>query len=115
VGDHPDAEPEEVEDGTHPLRVAPGEVVIDGDDVNAPPDHGVERSGERRDERLPLAGLHLGDLSLVEHEAAHQLDVELAHPEGSLHRLATHGEDLGGDVVEGRLDPGVLFLPALFR
>ena len=37
VDDDPDREAQEVEDGAHPLRVAPGEVVVDGDDVDAPP------------------------------------------------------------------------------
>src|SRR5204862_7264329 len=37
MGDHPDADAEEMEDGTHPLRVAPGEVVVDRDDVDTPP------------------------------------------------------------------------------
>ena len=35
VGDHPDADAEEVEDRAHPLRVAPGEVVVDRHDVDA--------------------------------------------------------------------------------
>ena len=39
VGDHPDAHAEEVEDRAHPLRVAPGEVVVDGDDVDAAAGH----------------------------------------------------------------------------
>ena len=65
------------------------------------------------DEGLALAGLHLGDLALVEHDAADQLDVEVAHPERPLHRLAGHREDLGQDLVEGLLDPLVLALPAL--
>jgi hypothetical protein len=100
VGDHPDAHAEEVVDGTHPLRVAPGEVVVDGHDVDAAAGERVEHGGERRDERLALAGLHLGDLSLVEHDAAHDLDVVLAHPQGPLHRLAAHREDFRGDLVE---------------
>ena len=113
VGDHPDADAEEVEDGAHPLRVAPGEVVVDGDDVDAPAGHRVEDRRERGDEGLALAGPHLRDLALVEDGRAHELDVEVAHPEGPLHRLAGHREGLGQGVVEGRLEPGVLLLPAL--
>ena len=66
VGDHPDADAEEVEDRAHPLRVAPGEVVVDGDDVDAAAGQRVEDRGQRRDEGLALAGPHLGDLALVE-------------------------------------------------
>ena len=113
VGDHPDADAEEVEDGAHPLRVAPGEVVVDGDDVDAPAGHRIEDRRERSDQRLALAGAHLRDLALVEDGRAHELDVEVAHPEGPLHRLAGHREGLRQGVVEGRLEPGVLLLPAL--
>ena len=42
------------------------------------------------DERLALAGLHLGDVALVEDDAAHQLDVEEADVHRALERLA-HG------------------------
>jgi hypothetical protein len=49
---------------------------------------------------------------LVEDHAAHQLDVEVAHPEGPLHRLAGHREDVRQDVVEGRLELGLLALAA---
>ena len=48
VGDHPDAHAEEVEDRAHPLRVAPGEVVVDGDDVDAAAGQRVEDGGQRR-------------------------------------------------------------------
>ena len=113
MGDHPDADAEEVEDRAHPLRVAPGEVVVDGDDVDAAAGHRVEDGGQRRDEGLALAGPHLGDLALVEDGAAHQLDVEVAHPERPLHRLAGHREDLGQDVVERLLEPLVLALAAV--
>ena len=53
----------------------------------------VER--EARDERLALAGLHLGDVALVEDDPAHQLDVE--HP---LVRLADAGLADGGEGLE---------------
>ena len=70
----------------------------------------VEDRRERRDERLALAGAHLGDPALVEDGAADQLDVEVAHLERPLHRLAGHREDLGQDVVEGLLEALVLAL-----
>ena len=112
VGDHPEADPEEVEDRAHPLRVAPGEVVVRSDDVDAAAGQRVEGGGERRDEGLALARLHLRDLPLVEDHAAHQLDVEVAHPEGPLHRLAGHGEDVRQDLVEGCLELRLLPLVA---
>ena len=102
-----------MEDGAHPLRVAPGQVVVDGDDVDAPAGEPVEGRRQRRDKGLAFARPHLGDLALVEHGAAHQLDVEVAHRQGPPHRLAGAREHLGQDVVHGRLQPLVLPLPAL--
>ena len=42
----------------------------------------------RGDERLPLAGLHLGDVALVEDDPAHQLDVEQALVRGRAWRAS---------------------------
>ncbi len=115
VGDHPDADAEEMEDRPHPLRVASGEVVVDRHDVDAAPRERVEDRGERCHEGLALAGAHLGDLALVEHRATDELDVEMAHAERALHRLAGHREDLGEHVVERLLQPLVLALAASLR
>ena len=101
----PTRSPEEVVDRAHPLRVAAREVVVDGDDVDAAPGERVEDGGERRDEGLALARLHLGDLALVEDDATHQLDVEVAHAQRPLHRLAAGGEHVGDHLVEGGLEP----------
>ena len=101
----PTERPEAVEDGTHPLRVALGQVVVDRDDVDAAAGHRVQRGRERRDERLALAGLHLGDAALVEDDAAHQLDVEGTHVQLAAADLARGREDVRQDVVERRLEP----------
>ena len=69
---------EAVVDGAHPLGVALGEVVVDGDEVGAFAGEGVEVDREGGGERLALACLHLGDLALVEDDAAEDLDVEVA-------------------------------------
>jgi hypothetical protein len=55
-----------------------------------------------RDERLPLARLHLGDVALVEGDPAHHLDVEEPDPHRSLERLADRGVRLEEEVL-GRL------------
>ena len=84
----------------HPLSVALGEVVVDGHDVDAAAGEGVQVGGQGGCESLALARLHLGDLALVEHDAAHDLDVEVAQTERSLGGLADGGEGLGADVVK---------------
>ena len=93
-----DAEP--VVDGPVPLGVALGEVVVDGHEVHVLAGERVEVERQARDEGLALAGLHLGDVALVQHDAAHQLDVEQPLPGLALARLAHSGERLEEDVLE---------------
>ncbi len=61
VDDHADAHPEEVVELSHPLRVAPCQVVVHRDDVDALAFERIEIARERRHQRLPLAGAHFGD------------------------------------------------------
>ena len=58
----------------------------------------VER--EARDEGLALAGLHLGDVALVEDDPAHHLDVEHALVRLAHARLADGGVGLEQQLVE---------------
>src|SRR5436190_11114865 len=95
---HPQAE--EAVEPSHPLGVAPRQVVVDGDDVDALALQRIEIDRQRRHQRLALAGAHLGDLAGVQRHAADQLDVEVAHLEGPLARLADSGEGLGKERVE---------------
>ncbi len=100
VLDRGDADPERVVDRFHPFRVAAGQVVVDGDDVNAVAGQRVEEDGERGGQGLPLAGFHLGDGTVVEDHAADQLDVVVALTEGAASGLAGQGEGLWQQVVE---------------
>ncbi len=96
----PTVRPEERVDPAHPLGVATGEIVVHGDDVHALAGQRVEIDRERGDQRLAFAGLHLGDLALVQDHAALELDVEVALAERPLGALAHRGEGLGQQVVE---------------
>ena len=64
VLDDADPHAQEAVEAAHPLRVAAGQVVVDGDDVDALAGERVEVGGQGGDQRLALAGLHLGDLPL---------------------------------------------------
>ena len=81
-------------DAAHQLGLVLGEVVVDGDDVDALAGERVEVGRQRGDERLALTGLHLGDVAEVQGGAAHDLDVEVAHAEGAGGGLADGGEGL---------------------
>ena len=111
VDDDADTEAEEAVDLAHPLGVALGEVVVDGDDVDAVAGEGVEVAGKGRDEGLAFAGLHLGDLALVEGHAADHLDVEVAHADDAAAGFANDGEGLGEELVEDGFFGGDARLP----
>ena len=103
-------EPQETVDLAHPLAVALGQVVVDGDNVDPLPRQGVEVGGKGRHQGLALAGLHLGDAALMEDDAAHQLHPvgpEAQHP---VRRLPGGGEGLGENVVQS-----LAVLQALFE
>ncbi len=98
--DHADGHAEEAVDLPHPVRVAAGEIVVDGDDVDAAALERIQIDGERRDQGLALAGLHFGDLAPVEGDAADQLDVVVALAERPDRGLAHRREGFGKEVVE---------------
>ena len=100
---------EEPVDLAHPLGVAPGEVVVHRDHVHALARQGVQVGRQRRDEGLALARFHLGDLALVEDDPADELDVEVAHAQRPLGRLAGRGEGFRKEFVERLLDRTLLF------
>jgi hypothetical protein len=95
-----DGQAEEGVEAPHPLGVAPRQVVVDGDDVNALAGERVQVDRQGRHQRLALAGAHFGDLAGVERHAADQLDVEMAHLQRPLARLAHRGEGLGQERVK---------------
>ncbi len=113
VLDDADGQADAVEDGAHPLRVALGQVVVDGDHVDAAAAHGVERGGDGTDQRLALAGAHLGDLALVQDHGAQDLDVVRPHLEASAADLANGCEDLRQRVVERLLEAPRVVLASL--
>ena len=67
---HPGLHAEEFVDRPHPLRIALREVVVHGDDVHAAAGERIQAGGERGRQGLALAGAHLGDLALVQGDAA---------------------------------------------
>ena len=100
VLDDADRHPEEAVDAPHPLGVAAGQVVVDGDDVDALAFEGVQVRRQRRHERLAFAGLHFRDLAAMENDAADELDVEMPHVQNAAASLADDSEGLGQEVVD---------------
>ncbi len=96
-----DGEAEELVDLAHPLSVALGQVVVDGDHVDAVAGERVEIAGEGGDQRFAFAGLHFADLALVQDDAADKLHIEMAHLHGAPAGFADHGEGFRQNLVEG--------------
>jgi hypothetical protein len=85
---------------THGLGIALGEVIVNGDDVNAFTGKSIEIGREGRDQGLTLTGLHLRDIAEVKRRAAHELDMEVALTKGAARCFANGGEGLGQEVVK---------------
>ena len=115
----PAVRPRKLVDAAHPFGVALGEIVVDGDDMDALAGERVEIDGQRRDQRLAFAGAHLGDAAIVQHHAADQLDVEGPHAEHAAGCLADRGEGRNQQIVEigavGEILPELLGAGAQLR
>ena len=92
--------PEEPVDLAHPCRIARGEVVVDGHQVDPAAGQGVQVRGHRRDEGLALAGLHLRDHPAKKRPGSDDLHIEMALPEGAPRGFPNACEGLGLDLIE---------------
>ncbi|MPL60832.1 hypothetical protein SDC9_06394 [bioreactor metagenome] len=81
-------------DLAHPFGVAPREVVVHRDHMHALAGQRVQIGREGRHQRFALAGLHLGDIALMQEDAAHQLHVEGPQAKGAARALAAVGKGL---------------------
>ena len=100
VDNEADLEAEETVHLAHPLAVALGEVVVDGDDVYALAGQCVQVGGQGGYEGLAFAGLHLRDTALMQHDAADDLYAVMAHTEHTPCSLTAGGECLRQKLVE---------------
>ena len=60
----------------------------------------VEIDGKRGDKRLAFAGLHFGNLAVMQHHAANQLHIEWPEAQSALGGLAHRGESRNHKIVE---------------
>ena len=109
VEDLADSQAEEAVHPTHPVGVAADQVVVGGHRVHTVAGERVQVRRQRRDERLALPGLHLGDVAEVHRGAAHQLHLVVELPERAARRFADDRKGLGQQVVE-RLTVAVALL-----
>ncbi len=87
-------------DAAHLLRLGLGEIVVDGDDVDALAGQRIEIGRQGGHEGLALTGFHLGDVAQVQRRPTHDLDIEVAFAQHAAARFADGGEGLRHDVLE---------------
>ena len=95
-----DGQPQKAVYLAHPFAVAAGQVVVDGDDVDALAGQRVQIGGQGGHQGLAFAGLHLGDAALVQDDAADELHPVGPHAQHAPGGLPGGGEGLGQDVVQ---------------
>ena len=101
VHDGSDGESQGAMNAAHPLGVAPGQVIVHGDDVHALAFECVEITGEGGDECFSFARFHFGDPAAMQHHAADKLHVEVPHVQIAAAGLAADREGFDEKVVEG--------------
>ena len=92
-------QPQRVVDGSHPARIAPREIIIDRDKVDAASQQGVEIDRHGRHEGLAFAGAHLGDLPVMQCRAANDLHVVVAQSKFSFGCLPYSRKGFGHDFI----------------
>ena len=100
VNDHAHRQPQKLVNFSHPLGVALGQVVVHRDHVHAMTQQRIQVAAQRSHQRFAFAGLHFGNLALVQHHAADQLHVEVPHLHRAPSRLAHHRKRLGENLVQ---------------
>ena len=78
VDDDTHAHAEKVINLSHPLRVAPGKVIIDGHNMDTTARQSIQINRERRDKRFAFSRFHFCNAALMQHHAADQLNIEMA-------------------------------------
>ena len=81
TADHANGQPEQLVDGSHPVGVTLGQVLVDRDDVHAVAVQRIQVGRAGGHQGLALAGAHLADVAVVQHHRADQLHVVVAHAE----------------------------------
>ncbi len=119
MDDKPHRKPHEAVHLAHPLAVAPGQIIVDRHNMDALSGQRIEIRRQNGHQRLALAGLHLGNAPLMEHDAADQLYSEGLHAQHPPGRLPHGGESLRKNIVRilplGKAGPELVGLGAQLR
>ena len=85
---------------THPLCVTLCKIFVDGNDMHAFFVERLQICGKSRNKRLTFTCTHLGNSSLIEDHAAHELNVEVSHSQHSVACLSYRSKRFGKQSFE---------------
>ena len=109
VDDQAHRQAQKAVDLAHPFAVSLGQIVVDGDDVNATARQCIEVGGQRGHQRLTFTGLHLSDTALMQHDAADELHPIGTQTQHTVRCLPHGGKGLRQQVIQ-RLTVGQTLL-----
>ena len=96
----------------HPASIALGQVIVHRYHVHTLAFQGIQIHRQCGYQGFTFTGFHFGDVALVEHHAANQLHIKVAHTQHAAAGLAHQRKGIGQDVVQR----GLLFASqALFE
>jgi len=96
-----DGQAECPKDFAHPFGIASGQIIVDCDDVNALAFQCVQVCRQCGDQRFSFTGFHFRDATPVQNDAAYELNVEMAHVQGSLANFPHGCKCFRKNVVQG--------------
>ena len=85
----------------HPLGVTARKIVIDGNDVHAITGESIQIGRQSRHKGFTFTGFHLGDTSLVQHNATDNLYGEVLHAQHTPPRLTADGKSIRENIICG--------------
>ena len=83
----------------HPLGIPAGQVIVHRHHMHPAPREGVQVGRQGGHQGFSFPGLHFCNLPVVQHNAAQELHIKVAHSQHPLARFANHGKGFGQDVV----------------
>ena len=90
VHDGPDGQSQELVDMSHPLGVAPCQIIVDGNDMHAFSRQCVQISRQGGGQGFTFTGFHFRDLALMKNDPPNQLNIKMPHVQRA-HRCLPDG------------------------
>ncbi|MBA7657354.1 hypothetical protein ES703_65291 [subsurface metagenome] len=95
-----DTYPQGMVDRSHPVRVSPGQVIINRSQVAALTDKGIQVEGKGSHQGFTLTSFHLSNSTLVKDNAPHQLHIKVALTYSPLGGFTNSSKGLGQKLIK---------------